>query len=443
VPAPTGVGDDPPYPHDPLAEAHVALDALATESDPDEDFWNARTALRHIRAFAYARLCAPWAVLGAALLHALHCVPPWVTLPPLIGGRGSLNLFVALVGPPGSGKGAAEAAAADAFDMHDEPVYVAALGSGEGLTHQYAHHAKGEIVHDRNAVIFTVAEIDGLTALQARQGSTLTPQLRSAFNGERLGFSYADPSRRIPLGAHSYRLGLLAGVQPERASPLLDQADGGTPQRFIWLPSTDPTLKTDPPPAPLLMRITATRGSWATGPLQVPDRVAVEIRDAHVARARGDGHALDGHALFAREKVAQALALLGDRRQMNLEDWHLAGQIMIKSDQTRDSVAATLQRKALAAETARARSEGRRGLISDQVREEDEIQRACQAIVRKLRSDNGWVARSAARRAIKATIRHHFDDAVEKLTAAGQIQVNGVDYNGRPVTQLRLAERAR
>jgi hypothetical protein len=444
MPAPKGIGDDPPHPHgDPLAWAHVTPDVPAAESAPDQDFWDARPALRHIRAFAYARLCSPWAVLGAALLHALHCVPPWVTLPPLIGGRGSLNLFVAQVGPPGSGKGAAEAAAAEAFDMHGEPVYVAALGSGEGITHQYAHHTNREIVHDRNAVIFTAAEIDGLTALQARQGSTLTPQLRSAFNGERLGFSYADPSRRIPLGAHSYRLGLLAGVQPERAAPLLDQTDGGTPQRFIWLPSTDPTLTADTPPAPLPMRITATRGSWKTGNLQVPDQVAVEIRNAHVSRARGDGHALDGHALFAREKVAYALALLDDRREMNLEDWQLGGQIMIKSDHTRASVAATLQRKTREAENARAIGEGRRDVIRGRVVADDELQRACQAIIRKLGRERGWVAGKIVRRAVTSRLRKCFDDAVDKLAETGQIEAENVEHNGQQGRQLRLAERAR
>jgi hypothetical protein len=72
--------------------------SLAEEFDPPPDeFWDARPALAHIRDFAYARMCSPWAVLGAVILNVLHHVPPGVTLPALIGGRGSLNTFVATV----------------------------------------------------------------------------------------------------------------------------------------------------------------------------------------------------------------------------------------------------------------------------------------------------------------------------------------------------------
>jgi Protein of unknown function (DUF3987) len=415
--------------------------SLAEEFDPPPDeFWDARPALRHIRDFAYARMCSPWAVLGATILHVLHFVPPWVTLPALIGGRGSLNLFVALVGPTGAAKGAAERAAEEAFDLHHEPVHVAALGSGEGLVHQYAHFEKGQIVRDRNAVIFVSPEIDGLTALHSRQGSTLTSQLRSAFSGERLGFSYADRTRRIPLEAHSYRLGLVVGVQPERAAALLDQSDGGTPQRFVWLPATDSGVTADPPATPKPMPIAATCGEWKTGHLSIPDQVAREIREAHVARMQGDGDALDGHALFCREKAAIALALLDDRRVMNLEDWELAGKIMAKSDAVRTSVINTLQRRAKAKETARALEEGRRDVIKGQVVRDEEFQRACNAVTKKLRREGDWVTGAVARQAIASNLRHHFTEAVDKLEETGQIEVENVDHYSQQGIRLRIKQ---
>jgi hypothetical protein len=83
--------------------------------------------------------------------------------------------------------------------------------------------------------------------------------------GEALGFAYANATRRISLEAHSYRLGLVVGVQPERAGALLDGSDGGTPQRFVWLPATDPNLTANPDPEPTPMRIDATRHPWNTG----------------------------------------------------------------------------------------------------------------------------------------------------------------------------------
>src|SRR5512133_3006590 len=92
-------------------------------ADGSAAFWSLRPSLTHIRDFAYARMCSPWAVLGSTILHVLHYVPPWVTLPPLIGGRGSFNLFVANVGPTGAAKGAAERVAEEAFDLNELPVY--------------------------------------------------------------------------------------------------------------------------------------------------------------------------------------------------------------------------------------------------------------------------------------------------------------------------------
>ena len=48
------------------------------------------------------------------------------------------------------------------------------------------------------------------------------------------------------------RFGLSVGIQPDRAGWLLDEADGGTPQRFLWLPVTDKNITATPPfePAP-------------------------------------------------------------------------------------------------------------------------------------------------------------------------------------------------
>ena len=137
------------------------------------DFWDATAALTHIRDFAYSRMTSPWAVLGVVLLRVLATVPPNVVLPPLIGDNGSLNLFVAVVGSSGVGKGSAESAATKAVHLPD--IYTAPVGSGEGIAHQYAHRETGKVVRDRDSVLFTVSEVDTLTALGQRTGSTLLP----------------------------------------------------------------------------------------------------------------------------------------------------------------------------------------------------------------------------------------------------------------------------
>lgn len=400
-------------------------------------FWDSREVLAHIRQFALARMTSPWAVLGVVLLRTLACIPPWVTLPPLIGGPGSLNLFCAIVGPSGVGKGATEAAATEAVTQ-PEDVYTAPVGSGEGIAHQYAHRTRQGVERDRDSVLFSVPEVDTLTALGNRQGATLLGQLRSAFSGERLGFGYADATRRIPIERHSYRLTMVVGVQPERAGPLLDDADGGTPQRFIWLPATSADISADPPstPAPWALGrirwgevLSLDKVTWNRH-IQIPDEVAAEIRGQHAARARGEGDALDGHAMFAREKVAVALAVLDGRWVVTLDDWALAGVVMRMSDLTRMRIQQTLSESADRAESARSERDARRAVtVEDRVREAA-VKRVCRSILRRVQVDGiGW---SELRRGLTSEDRKWFEEAIATLQDGQRIEV-AEGGNGRTV----------
>jgi hypothetical protein len=398
------------------------------------DFWSRRDVLGHIREFAYARMTSPWSLLGVCLLRVLAVTPAHVVLPPLIGGYGSLNMFVALVGPSGVGKGATEAAAVDAIDFCNE-IYTAPVGSGEGIAHQYAHRERQGITRDRDSVLFTVPEVDTLSALNSRQGSTLLSQLRSAFSGERLGFGYADATRRIPIERHTYRLGMTVGIQPEKSAPILNDTDGGTPQRFIWLPATDPDIHPDPPAAPPQWVVDA-QSNWLPGRdmfhvLSVPDPVARTIRENHAQRARGEGEALDGHALFARLKVAQALTLLDQRRVMTEDDWDLSGVVLRVSDITRTRVAAVLQQSAQAVDEMRAQREASRAVVVSETVADAAVKRVAAAVRRRV-SKAGEMPWSDLRRAMAARDRSNFEEAIERLAAAGQIEVSG-DVSSRRV----------
>jgi hypothetical protein len=55
---------------------------------------------------------------------------------------------------------------------------------------------------------------------------------------------------------------------------------------------------------------------------------------------RGSLSALDGHALFMREKFAFALAVLDGRTSVSEEDWQLSGVAARVSDETREWVVA-------------------------------------------------------------------------------------------------------
>lgn len=319
---------------------------LADElTEIDGQFWAARESLSAIWAWSHGRYTSPWSALGVVLCRAIAEVPPWVTLPPIIGGKGSLNLFAALVGPSGGGKGASASVAAQILP---NDIHTAKLGSGEGLVKTFGVTRKEEGRHYteiiRNKVMFGVDEVDTIAGLGSRLGSTLMPALRSLYAGESLGFGYADPTKRVDIPAHAYRATLYVGVQPGRAGALLGDADGGTPQRFIWLPTTDPrigSIHLDEPDFPDQL---LSRENWGNTAhhFVIPEAVRRTLLDNHIARQQGRGDALDGHALFTREKVAAALAVLEHRDAMTIEDWDLAGVVMTMSDRTRTAIEAHL-----------------------------------------------------------------------------------------------------
>jgi hypothetical protein len=414
---------------------HVVAKDLAVE---DMSFWHEREVLTHVHGFARARMVSPWATLGVVLARVVTAVPPFVVLPPIVGGEASLNLFVALVGPSGAGKGAAERVAADALDVGD--IDTAHVGSGEGLSHLFARlvteNKVSAVEQYRQAVLFSVPEVDNLTALRQRQGSTLLPQLRMAWSGERLGFAYADRSKALTVDAHRYRLGLVLGVQPGRAADLLDDSDGGTPQRFLWLPTTDPHMVAgSPEPEP---RTWSLREPWQTNVvngkfrMDVPDTARQTIVAARLAAGRGEDTSLDGHALLAREKVAAALALLDGRQGVSEDDWRLAGTVMAVSDATRAGVQRFLADRYRDANVARAQAEGQRAVVVEETVAAASLGRVCATILRRLGRSEGWSTRRDVAAAITSKDRGNVDSAIAHLVSSGQVEQQN-DANGKPL----------
>lgn len=436
-------------PYEPTAES-PALFAVP-ESDTDvpastgqsehDHFWTARPELEHLRAFARARRAAPWAVLGCALTRVVAQVEPDVVLPPIIGGEASLNLFLGLVGPSGGGKGAAESAASDAirFDSDDPPA-VAGVGSGEGIAHTYLRYvvgkkgAAGSVEQHTTRALFRAPEVDTLAALKGRQGSTLLPKLRDAWIGDALGFAYADVTRRLDLQAHQYRLCLVVGIQPARASVLVDDADGGTPQRFLWLPTMDANVPAQAPPEPApidwqtpALNLAAVSASGRYRFL-VCDAARAAIDQAAVARHQGRVTALDGHALLCRLKTAAALGLLNGRYEVTDDDWEMAGIVMQVSDTTRAGVLRSLGERSAATTIARGRAEGLRAVAVEETKNEHGEQRVGRLIMRKLSDD--WTSRNDLRKALPSRDRGHFDSAMERLITTGLVESEYVEHNG-------------
>lgn len=342
-----------------------------------ESFWTARDFLDIIYRTALALMVSPYAVLGYVLARVATVTPPEVVLPPIVGGKGSLNVIIAIVGPSGSGKGAAAHAASNAV-IHPE-VYQAPAGSGEGMVKAYAHRVKTndgwETVMDRSAVHFNADEADTIAALGSRTGSTTSTFIRSAWSCEGLGATYSDETKRVTLAPHSYRFALTVSVQPKRSGALLGEAAGGTPQRVVWLPSLYSGLVEDPEPAPEpyeLPKIDYSNKArdGETIILEFPDHVTRQVRRERYLGATGahEVNELDSHSTQVRLKVAALLAIMRGSLRVSMTDWRLSGHLMDVSTETRSVCVAALEE--VEADTSRQR--GRARAVEKGAREDHE-----------------------------------------------------------------------
>lgn len=386
-------------------------------------FWAARPALQHVLTLARARGVGPWAVFGAAIARAIATIPPEITLPGIVGSRMSLNLFVALVGPSGGGKGAAEATALEGFWL--PYVEIVPLGSGEGINRTFRPvGTKPNEPNPTTAAIFSAPEIDTVAAITSRQGSTLSAELRKVYSGEQLGFANAGKDTRTTVAAGSYRACLTIGVQPLRSHALLGASDGGLPQRFVWLPTSDPDAPDQPPADPGKWRV--NRPSWirAVGnavDLIVPEAATKAIRTHRLAVLREDPTVdpLDGHALLTRLKVAAGLMALDGRTVVGTEDWSLAGYVMDVSNYTRERCQRALTEQSRSANTARALATAER----DEIVSDRKAQRARATILRKIDA-RGQLTKNQLRMAMKADIRDYLDTALSDLLDAREITIS-------------------
>lgn len=401
----------------------------AFDGDLEETFWRSREVLEHIRTFARARRASPWAVLGVALVRVTTAMPPHYVLPPAIGSHASINLFVGIVAPSGGGKGAAEAAAGDAVDVGK--LHTSGVGSGEGILHQYVTRKRGKgglpggLEQHNDKVLFTAAEVDTLGALHARQASTLLSELRKVWVGEELSFAYVDPTKRLKVERHRYRAGLVVGIQPARAGVLLDDTDGGTPQRFLWMPGNDPQMPDVAPSEPPVWRWEMPTGTSmridGLVELDVCQEARTFIDTEHVRRNRGEGETLDAHTSLCRLKVAAGLGILDGRLGVTEADWVLSGVVMEMSRHTRDAVLTGIRAKVKASNTARALADAEREVVRDEAVTEAVIQRVCRTVMRLV--DGLEVPRKHLTQSITSSDRGFLDAAISRLVGAGQLEV--------------------
>lgn len=419
-----GLPDPPEVPVDPSTNLAPA-------------WWDERPELARIRQAAHARTVSADAVLGACLARVAALVPPTVRLPAVVGTAGTLDLAVALVAPSGAGKSSAVRVSGELVPITSEDVAVVPLGSGEGLVESYFGMVdevdqKGSTVRVkrqvRRGVLAILDEGQALAELGHRKGSTLMPTIRSAWSGDMLGQANATEERRRRLPAGEYRFAMIAGFQTALAVALIDDATGGTPQRFLFLAATDdtiPDLGAGWPEAP----------PWTpprhTGEMDIDPTVAAEIRSRNLARARGElvPDPLDAHRDLSRLKVAGLLALLAGRTDIDADDWRLAGDVLDVSDRVRAGIIDAARQRAREAERSATAHHIRRATALDDDAGQRAVVGMAKAIARHVarRRCDGGCTRSCCTRATKSTHRLHatIDEALDHAAGHGWIATDG------------------
>lgn len=448
---------------DTLAAARRATTPDELPDGPERTVFTHSQTTRKVWQAARSRLGSPWAVLGCVIARTVAAAGPHVQLPPLVGGHMSLNLLVGLVGDPGSGKGTAEAIAHGLFTVEDDQgrdveVPELPLGSGEGIAELFTRRGNpGDdepVSPTPDRVLFRVPEIDSLSASSARRESTILPTLRQAFMGEPLGHTGATSATTRNVEAHSYRLCVVMGIQPRRSDGLLRDADGGTPQRVLWLPVSDPGAPDSPPGDPGVTTIRLPVGARshngvAQMVMTLPSEVEALVRSNRLRRLRGEAVVgLDGHLLLTREKVAAALALMDGRADVSAADWSAAGAMIDLSTSTREMCREACQGAAVEATVSKRITDA---AAEDEAADAVEAQRTSTVrdkVLRLLADADGIplpfrkVSRSMSGKRGRdgASQRARLPGVLEDLVGAGLIlESETLDGKDQPTTEYALA----
>jgi hypothetical protein len=193
-----------------------------------------------------------------------------------------------------------------------------------------------------------VDEIESLLKVAGRSGATIGSTLRSMWSGARAGFSNSSADRRFPIDEGTYRVALVAGVQPSVVAALFDEEMGGTPQRFLWVPAhghdvpnleAGETLPDEPDPLPTV-QMEAMGKPWMAFGITVDAEVNAELalRRNRITRGVEKRDPLDSHRDFMRLRVAALLARLHQETEVTPQWWAKAGQVMDLSDATRSAM---------------------------------------------------------------------------------------------------------
>jgi len=402
------------------------------------EFWASDDILAMIHQAAQARYVSPDAVLGCVLARVAAFTPPCYKIPPIVGTACSLSFYAAIIGGPSTGKSAAKAVACELVPSpgdwlrDDLP-----LGSGEGLMDSYftvsSSTKDGARVQSASGVFAYLDEGQSLTELGTRKGSTLLPTLRTMWKGETAGQTNANSLTRRVLPHGTYALGLAVGFQPASVEGLLNDAPGGTPQRFCYFSATDPNLPDRPPefidslgwkPLPAV--------DLACSTIELADAIVAEVQLERLEVSRGHRLVadLDAHRTLLRLKVAALFAVLHGRRAVSAEDWAVADAIVGNSARVRDFARGEINLAKRIREQAQTATAIRKNRAVDADAVEAATRRVAKTMATRARKLGGsvtprvlWIAAASRDRALTTQVAA-FDFATEQ----GWLKQDGEEF---------------
>jgi hypothetical protein len=183
-----------------------------------------------IRAVEPATEADPVAILGSLLAYTGACMGHYRTI--YQGSTQAANLFIALVGDSSTGrKGTAASIARDVMDVAYpdwKKLIVAGLGSGEGLI----GHLK-KVEDSEHRAIVMESEFGRLLTVMAREGSTLSPVVRDAWDGVPMGRFLAREQSLVTY--HHVSVSAHVTTVELRSKLTSTDAANGFGNRFLWL----------------------------------------------------------------------------------------------------------------------------------------------------------------------------------------------------------------
>lgn len=310
----------------------------------------------------------PWGVLGAVMAWVAVDIPPEVTTLSEQWGKGTFNLFVALCGEPGAGKGITARLGSELVrrgaqgnfvtDSYNAPVR-GMVGSPEGMINALSPRTPDE---DDDAaednprtelarVIFVIDEMNRLYGERRTQESTQEGTLLSMWSNENVGVLRKQEKDTLTVPEWTYRVCFLVGAQAKWVHRLASETSAGLAQRWLYLPAV--TTHVERPKLGRKRRTTAVElptidmpaEVWnATKPVAIHDHVQdlMELQAYYLRAADAAGRPVDPfkvHRAYNQARVAAALSVITrGRLDVSPEAWHLAAAVMDVSDLTRERI---------------------------------------------------------------------------------------------------------